>query len=102
MRAPVRNRDRRGLQAPGTIEVQGPSGLEVIAPARVVPHEQATYVEMFDKQGLARYFRVSRDTIDWLVKAGLLRAVRIGNQVRFTLEDLEEFIERQRIQGEAA
>ena len=74
----------------------------MIAPARVVPHEQATYVEMFDKQGLARYFRVSRDTIDWLVKAGLLRAVRIGNQVRFTLEDLEEFIERQRIQGEAA
>jgi excisionase family DNA binding protein len=59
-------------------------------------------MEMFDKQALARYFRVSTDTIDRLVKANLLRAVKIGNQVRFTPEDVEAFIERQRIRGEAA
>ena len=60
------------------------------------------YIEMFEKQWLARYFRVATDTIDRLVKGGLLRAVRIGNQVRFTLEDVDAFIERQRIRGEAA
>jgi excisionase family DNA binding protein len=69
--------------------------------ARRGPVHQAAR-RVFDKHGLARYFRVSTDTIDRLVKAGHLRAVRIGNQVRFTLEDVEGFIERQKIRGEAA
>jgi excisionase family DNA binding protein len=75
----------------------------VIAPPRVVAAGQrSTFREMFDKQSLARYFRVSTDTIDRLVKAGELRAVRIGNQIRFTFEDVEAFIERHRVESEAA
>jgi excisionase family DNA binding protein len=58
--------------------------------------------EMFDKQNLARYFRVSVDTIERLVKAGDLPAVRIGNQVRFTLEDVDGFIERHRTKERTA
>jgi excisionase family DNA binding protein len=88
----------------GTITIEGAAGRTVVAPPKVVRQSKdaTAYVEMFDKQALARYFRVSTDTIDRLVKANLLRAVRIGNQVRFTLEDVEAFIERQRIRGEAA
>jgi excisionase family DNA binding protein len=64
--------------------------------------DRSSFLEMFDKQSLARYFRVSTDTIDRLVKTNELRAVRIGNQVRFTLQDVEAFIDRHRIRGEAA
>jgi excisionase family DNA binding protein len=86
------------------LEREATNGWRVITPPNVLAREDpaTAYIEMFDKQGLARYFRVSTDTIDRLVKAGLLRAVRIGNQVRFTLEDVEAFIERQKIRGEAA
>jgi excisionase family DNA binding protein len=52
--------------------------------------------EMLDKQDLARYFGVSVDTIERLVKAGELAAVRVGSQVRFTLEDVDGFIARHR------
>jgi excisionase family DNA binding protein len=64
--------------------------------------QPAARTEMFDKQNLARYFRVSVDTIERLVKAGELPAVRIGNQVRFTLEDVDGFIERHRTKERTA
>ena len=88
---------------PGTLTFEDGSGVAVIAPPRVVgTGQRSTFREMFDKQSLARYFRVSTDTVDRLVKAGELRAVRIGNQIGFTLEDVEAFIERHRIESEAA
>lgn len=87
----------------GTITVRNGSHVAVIAPPRVgSPAGEAMYVEMFDKQTLARYFRVSVDTIERLVKAGELPAVRIGNQVRFTLDDVNAFIEQHRVTEEAA
>jgi excisionase family DNA binding protein len=87
----------------GTITIRSGSRATVIAPPRLISHaNEATYVEMFDKQTLARYFRVSVDTIERLVKAGELPAVRIGNQVRFTLDDVDAFIERHRTTEEAA
>jgi excisionase family DNA binding protein len=87
----------------GTITVRNGSQVTVIAPPRVAsPAGEASYVEMFDKQTLARYFRVSVDTIERLVKAGALPAVKIGNQVRFTVDDVDAFIERHRTTEEAA
>jgi excisionase family DNA binding protein len=56
--------------------------------------EPAICMEMLDKQQLARYFGVSVDTIERLVKAGDLTAVRIGSQIRFTREDVDAFIDR--------
>ena len=64
--------------------------------------ESAARTEMFDKQNLARYFGVSVDTIERLVKAGDLPAVRIGSQVRFTLEDVDGFIHRHRTKERTA
>jgi excisionase family DNA binding protein len=64
--------------------------------------EPAGRTEMFDKQNLARYFGVSVDTIERLVKAGDLPAVRIGSQVRFTLEDVDGFIHRHRTKERTA
>jgi excisionase family DNA binding protein len=64
--------------------------------------EPAARTEMFDKQNLARYFGVSVDTIEGLVKAGDLPAVRIGSQVRFTLEDVDGFIHRHRTKERTA
>ena len=64
--------------------------------------EPAICMEMFDKQNLARYFGVSVDTIERLVKAGDLPAVRIGSQVRFTLEDVDGFIHRHRTKERTA
>jgi hypothetical protein len=46
----------------GTITVKNGSRVTVIAPPRLLPEgDGAMYVEMFDKQTLARYFRVSVD-----------------------------------------
>jgi excisionase family DNA binding protein len=104
MRSSVRNGDGAAAPVAGTITIESAGGRTIVAPPKVVRHDEGAtaYVEMFDKQALARYFRVSTDTIDRLVKANLLRAVKIGSQVRFTPEDVEAFIERQRIRGEAA
>jgi excisionase family DNA binding protein len=44
------------------------------------------YRQLFDRESLAEYLRLSTDTVDRLVKAGKLPCVRIGHQVRFTLE----------------
>ena len=58
-----------------------------------------TYWQLFDRESLAEYLRLSTDTIDRLVKAGKLPCVRIGSQVRFTLEDVDAFVERHRRLG---
>jgi excisionase family DNA binding protein len=69
----------------------------ISTPAAVAPSvEERVYRQLFDRESLADYLRLSTDTIDRLVKAGKLRCVRIGSQVRFTLEDVEAFIERHR------
>ena len=65
-------------------------------PTVTPPVEERVYRQLFDGEALADYLRISTDTIDRLVKAGKLRCVRIGSQVRFTLEDVEAFIERHR------
>src|SRR4051794_31579131 len=64
---------------------------EVVAPVR-----ERVYRQLFDRESLAEYLRLSTDTIDRLVKAGKLPCIRIGHQVRFTLEDVEAFVERHR------
>lgn len=90
-------------ETPGTITVRNGARETVIAPPRTgALWDQAGYVEMFDKQTLARYFGVSVDTIDRLVKAGELAAVKIGNQVRFTLDDVDAFIDRHRTTEDTA
>jgi excisionase family DNA binding protein len=66
-------------------------------PVAIAPSvDQRVYRQLFDRESLAEYLRLSTDTIDRLVKAGGLQCVRIGSQVRFTLEDVEAFIERHR------
>ena len=69
---------------------------DVARPTIRPPVEERVYRQLFDREALADYLRISTDTIDRLVKAGKLRCVRIGSQVRFTLEDVEAFIERHR------
>ena len=71
--------------------------LAVVAPGT----EGRVYQQLFDRESLANYLRLSTDTVDRLVKAGKLPCVRIGAQVRFTLEGVESFIERNRCAGPA-
>jgi excisionase family DNA binding protein len=77
--------------ASGTV-AQTPS----VSPS-VVPR---VYRQLFDRESLAEYLRLSTDTIDRLVKANKLQCVRIGQQVRFTLEDVDAFLERHRSAGQ--
>jgi excisionase family DNA binding protein len=67
----------------------------------VAATEARVYRQLFDRESLADYLRLSTDTVDRLVKAGKLPCVRIGAQVRFTFEDVEVFIERNRCAGPA-
>ncbi len=73
-------------------------GIAAGSPAPVVraPVEPRVYRQLFDRETLADYLRLSTDTIDRLVKANKLACVRIGSQVRFTLEDVEAFLARNR------
>jgi excisionase family DNA binding protein len=65
-------------------------------PTVAPPVEERVYRQLFDRESLSEYLRISTDTIDRLVKAGKLQCVRIGSQVRFTIEDVEAFINRHR------
>ena len=72
-----------------------------LAPVPLIepPVEARTYRQLFDRETLADYLRLSTDTIDRLVKAKKLSSVRIGNQVRFTQRDVEAFLDRSRSDG---
>jgi excisionase family DNA binding protein len=74
------------------------AGMAAGAPLPAVrpPVEPRVYRQLFDRETLADYLRLSTDTIDRLVKANNLACVRIGSQVRFTVEDVEAFLERNR------
>ena len=76
--------------------------VETGTPGVVAPVEERVYRQLFDRESLAEYLRLSTDTIDRLVKAGKLPCVRIGHQVRFTLDDVEAFVEHHRQLGRAA
>jgi excisionase family DNA binding protein len=68
------------------------------APVPVIepPVETRTYRQLFDRETLADYLRLSTDTIDRLVKAKRLPCVRIGSQIRFTHQDVETFLAQSR------
>jgi excisionase family DNA binding protein len=66
------------------------------APLVRAPVEPRVYWQLFDRETLAEYLRLSTDTIDRLVKANKLRCIRIGHQVRFTLDDVDAFVEHHR------
>jgi len=51
---------------------------------------------MRTKQEAAKILRIHVDGIDRLRRRGELRARKIGNLIRFTDEDLAEFINRRR------
>ena len=78
------------------LPTSSPPAGDAARPTVTSPVEERIYRQLFDREALADYLRISTDTIDRLVKAGKLHCVRIGHQVRFTLEDVEAFIERHR------
>ena len=83
-------------QSAPALPTSSPPAGDAARPTVRPPVEERVYRQLFDRESLADYLKISTDTIDRLVKAGKLRCVRIGHQVRFTLEDVEAFIERHR------
>jgi excisionase family DNA binding protein len=77
-------------------ELSGGGSEAVVRPEIGPSVEPRVYRQLFDRETLAEYLRLSTDTIDRLVKAGKLRCVRIGHQVRFTLDDVDAFLEQHR------
>jgi excisionase family DNA binding protein len=49
---------------------------------------------LLDAQGAAQYLRVSRTTIYTLVEKGQLRGMKIGRSRRFSLRELQAFVDR--------
>jgi len=47
---------------------------------------------MLTRESAAAYLAVSTRTLDRIVRAGELRAYRIGGHRRFRIEDIDEFI----------
>lgn len=50
----------------------------------------------YTKRSLCAYLAISPSTLDRLVSAGKLTAHRIGGQVRFRPQDVEEFLAERR------
>jgi excisionase family DNA binding protein len=91
--------DGEEIEAATALESNGPVKAMVAVHPSIV---ERVYRQLFDRESLAEYLRLSTDTVDRLVKAGKLPCVRIGHQVRFTFEDVEGFIERhRRVEGAA-
>jgi excisionase family DNA binding protein len=85
--------DNEAVGATTAQAANGPVQAKVAVQASIV---ERVYRQLFDRESLAEYLRLSTDTVDRLVKAGKLPCVRIGHQVRFTYEDVDGFIERHR------
>jgi excisionase family DNA binding protein len=91
--------DNEAIEATTTLASNGPAQAMVAVQPSIV---ERVYRQLFDRESLAEYLRLSTDTVDRLVKAGKLPCVRIGHQVRFTFEDVDGFIERhRRVEGAA-
>ena len=58
--------------------------------------EDRTEARYLDYQRAAAYVGLSRFTLHRLVKAGELRAIRVGSAVRFDVNDLNEFMTARR------
>jgi excisionase family DNA binding protein len=85
------------MQSPHRSTTTPGAGPVVVQTPSVSPSvEPRVYRQLFDRESLADYLRLSTDTIDRLVKANRLQCVRIGQQVRFTLDDVEAFLARHR------
>lgn len=56
-------------------------------------------VRVHTKTSAASYLAVSRATLDRFVAAGELDIVRVGGQVRFTQEALDDYLTRHTIRG---
>jgi excisionase family DNA binding protein len=52
--------------------------------------------EVMKKKQVAEFLQVSERTIDYLRQAGELVCVKIGRSVRFRLEDVDDYLQRQR------
>jgi excisionase family DNA binding protein len=48
---------------------------------------------LFTKETVCEYLAVSPSTLDRLVRAGKIRALRIGGQVRFRPSDIESYLD---------
>jgi excisionase family DNA binding protein len=66
---------------PQQAEVGGASG-----------HAAAVVDPLYTKKTLCAYLAISPSTLDRLVNAGKLAACRVGGQIRFRPEDVEEFL----------
>ncbi len=54
---------------------------------------------LFTKETLADYLRVSVYTVQRLVQDGSLTAIKVGNQVRFHIDDVDRFLNQCRTGG---
>ena len=54
---------------------------------------------LFTKETLADYLRVSVYTVQRLVQDGSLTAIKVGNQVRFHIDDVDRFLDECRTGG---
>ncbi len=54
---------------------------------------------LFTKETLAEYLRVSVYTVQRLVQDGVLTAIKVGNQVRFHIDDVDHFLDKCRTGG---
>jgi excisionase family DNA binding protein len=71
-----------------THALQGRAGSQPLPPA----DEPSRQRPFFTKRSLCAYLVISPSTLDRLVRAGRLAAHRIGGQVRFDPDEVEEFI----------
>lgn len=68
-----------------TIEAAAPKTARKTAPAGLEP--------LFSIKEVAAYLQVSTSTVYRLIRDGALRGVRVGQSVRFTRGNIQEFLE---------
>jgi excisionase family DNA binding protein len=75
-------------------------GVELLGEPRIEECPPEVVVRaLFTKETLAEYLRVSVYTVMRLVQDGMLTAIKVGNQVRFHIEDVDRFLDQSRIGG---
>jgi excisionase family DNA binding protein len=72
------------------------NSLDMNEPHGVAEYASARTGELLTINELRQALRVSRATIYKLVNSGELRAVRVGERLRFRPEDVDRYLERDR------
>ena len=65
----------------------------------IVPKENSKKVELLTRKDVADFFMVSLNTLNQMMKEGVIRFHRVNTRIRFTKSDVDAYLEECRVKN---